>query len=153
TVVAGLRASYPPDALIGRRVLLLANLAPRTIRRMTSQGMILAADAGDTAVVLTAPDGAPAGAPVGAPPSPRTIAYEEFAATALRVGRVVGPAADGVTLDLGDRTVRARGTAATDALVVVRLDPPDASEGVLLALADGRPVRPLADVAPGAKVR
>jgi len=153
TVVAGLRASYPADALVGRRVLLLANLAPRTIRRMTSQGMILAADAGETAVVLTAPEGTPAGAPVAAPASTRTIAYEEFAATALRIGRVTGPAADGVTVDLGDRTVRARGSAPSDTLVVVRLDPPDAPDGVLLALADGRPVRPLVDVAPGAKVR
>ncbi|MCI4330182.1 MAG: class I tRNA ligase family protein, partial [Thermoplasmata archaeon] len=43
TVVAGLRSSYTAEQLTGRTVALLANLEPRTIRRITSQGMILAA--------------------------------------------------------------------------------------------------------------
>src|SRR5579859_1248944 len=38
TVVAGLRPFYREEELLGRRVALLSNLEPRTIRRMTSQG-------------------------------------------------------------------------------------------------------------------
>lgn len=153
TVVAGLRGSYAADALVGRRVLLLANLAPRTIRRMTSQGMILAADAGETAVLLTAPDGVPPGTPIGEAGGARTISYEEFAAAPLRVGRVLGSTAGGASVDLGGHVVRVPGSPPTDALVVLRLAGPDDPEGTVLTVPDGRPVHPLSPVAPGAKVR
>jgi methionyl-tRNA synthetase len=43
TVVAGIAQNYPPDALIGRQVVLLANLQPATLMGVESQGMILAA--------------------------------------------------------------------------------------------------------------
>ncbi len=42
-VVAGIRLSYAPEELIGRRVVIAANLEPATIRGEESQGMILAA--------------------------------------------------------------------------------------------------------------
>jgi methionyl-tRNA synthetase len=42
-VCAGIRAWYTPEALIGRQVIIVANLEPRTIRGELSQGMILAA--------------------------------------------------------------------------------------------------------------
>jgi methionyl-tRNA synthetase len=42
-VVAGVAESYAPEELVGRSVILLANLAPATIRGVESQGMILAA--------------------------------------------------------------------------------------------------------------
>lgn len=42
-VVAGIRQSYPePATLIGKQVILLANLEPAVIRGVESQGMILA---------------------------------------------------------------------------------------------------------------
>lgn len=44
TVVSGVALHYNPDDLIGRQVLLLANLAPRTIRGVESHGMILFAE-------------------------------------------------------------------------------------------------------------
>jgi methionyl-tRNA synthetase len=44
TVVAGIAQSYPPDGLIGRQVVLLANLQPATLMGVESQGMILAAE-------------------------------------------------------------------------------------------------------------
>jgi len=44
TVVAGIAESYPPEALIGKCVILVANLAPRTLRGVESQGMVLAAE-------------------------------------------------------------------------------------------------------------
>jgi tRNA-binding protein len=42
-VCAGIRQWYDPQALIGRQVVIVANLEPRTIRGEVSQGMILAA--------------------------------------------------------------------------------------------------------------
>ncbi|MEY2668045.1 MAG: hypothetical protein RJA59_683, partial [Pseudomonadota bacterium] len=44
TIVAGIAASYPePEALVGKRIVVVANLAPRALRGITSQGMLLAA--------------------------------------------------------------------------------------------------------------
>jgi methionyl-tRNA synthetase len=42
-VCAGIRAWYDPAALVGRQVVIVANLEPRTIRGERSEGMILAA--------------------------------------------------------------------------------------------------------------
>lgn len=42
-VVAGVAEAYAPEALVGRQVILLANLKPARIRGQVSQGMILAA--------------------------------------------------------------------------------------------------------------
>lgn len=42
-VCAGIRQWYDPAALIGRQVVIVANLAPRTIRGEISQGMVLCA--------------------------------------------------------------------------------------------------------------
>ena len=41
-VVAGIRAAYQPEQLIGKRVVLVANLKPALLRGVESQGMILA---------------------------------------------------------------------------------------------------------------
>jgi methionyl-tRNA synthetase len=42
-VCAGIKAWYDPDALVGKQVVIVANLEPRKIRGEMSQGMILAA--------------------------------------------------------------------------------------------------------------
>ncbi len=42
TVLSGIRESYAPEDVVGRAVLYLANLAPRTIRGVESRGMVLA---------------------------------------------------------------------------------------------------------------
>jgi len=42
-VVAGIAEAYEPAALVGKKVILVANLAPATIRGVESRGMILAA--------------------------------------------------------------------------------------------------------------
>jgi len=55
-VVAGLAETYTPDALVGKKVIFLANLRPATIRGILSEGMVLAA--GDEAIVgLSTVDG------------------------------------------------------------------------------------------------
>ncbi len=42
-IVAGIRQAYTPDQLVGRRVILIANLEPAVIRGEASNGMLLAA--------------------------------------------------------------------------------------------------------------
>jgi len=42
-VVAGIAESYAPETLIGRKVVIVANLAPRKLRGLESNGMIVAA--------------------------------------------------------------------------------------------------------------
>lgn len=44
TVASGIAAQYSPDQIIGKKVILLANLEPRKIRGVKSQGMILMAE-------------------------------------------------------------------------------------------------------------
>ena len=51
-IVAGIAEVFSPETLVGRRVLVVANLAPRDLRGLTSEGMILAA--GDDAILALA---------------------------------------------------------------------------------------------------
>jgi methionine--tRNA ligase beta chain len=51
-VVAGIRAHYDPAALIGRQVVVVANLQPATLRGVESRGMILAASVDDRLVLV-----------------------------------------------------------------------------------------------------
>ncbi len=57
-VCAGIKAWYEPESLVGRQVVIVANLAPRKLRGEMSEGMILAAttrdDGGEETVVLVA---------------------------------------------------------------------------------------------------
>ena len=52
-LVAGIRAHYRPEDLLGKQVVVVANLQPATLRGVESQGMLLAAsdDQGHLAVV------------------------------------------------------------------------------------------------------
>ncbi len=47
TVCAGIKGQYTPEALLGRKVLMVANLAPRKVMGIESQGMVLAAARGE----------------------------------------------------------------------------------------------------------
>jgi len=46
-VVAGIAAAYEPEKLIGRKVIVVVNLAPRKLRGLESNGMIVAASVGE----------------------------------------------------------------------------------------------------------
>ena len=65
-IFSGIRAAYPePGKLIGRRVVFIANLAPRKMRFGVSEGMILSAGSGGAQLFLLDADaGAAAGMPV-----------------------------------------------------------------------------------------
>jgi len=56
TVFAGIRGAYEPAALIGRQVILVANLKPRKMRFGVSQGMLLAAGNETGGIFLVGPD-------------------------------------------------------------------------------------------------
>ncbi|MCE5273465.1 methionine--tRNA ligase subunit beta, partial [bacterium] len=62
TVAAGIAKHYRPEELIGRKVLMVANLKPRQVMGFESQGMVLAAVTGDT-LALSGIDTAKALAP------------------------------------------------------------------------------------------
>ena len=54
---AGLRGHYTPEQLIGKLIVVLANLAPRKMRGEVSQGMLLAASSADESqVILLTPE-------------------------------------------------------------------------------------------------
>ena len=56
TVCAGIKQFYSHDDLVGKKVILLANLAPRKLKGIESQGMVLAAvNADESSVVLISP--------------------------------------------------------------------------------------------------
>jgi methionyl-tRNA synthetase len=63
-IVAGIRATYQPEQVVGKTVVVVANLQPAMLRGVESQGMVLAAtDA--TGLVLISPErAATPGSPV-----------------------------------------------------------------------------------------
>jgi len=64
TVVSGIAPAYAPEQMVGKTVIYLANLAPRKIRGVLSQGMILAAG-GDEVLALSGLDrDVPPGTPI-----------------------------------------------------------------------------------------
>jgi methionyl-tRNA synthetase len=46
-ILAGIAEAYEPESLIGRKVVIVANLAPRKLRGLESNGMIVAASIGE----------------------------------------------------------------------------------------------------------
>ncbi|MEM8735181.1 MAG: methionine--tRNA ligase subunit beta, partial [Planctomycetota bacterium] len=55
-VFAGIKAAYEPEALVGRLVICVANLAPRQMKFGLSEGMVAAAGEGGSEVFLLSPD-------------------------------------------------------------------------------------------------
>ncbi len=54
-IVAGIRASYTKEELIGRKIVLLNNLEPAVIRGQESNGMLLAAS-GEAGPIILLPE-------------------------------------------------------------------------------------------------
>lgn len=55
-LVAGIKGFYEPEALVGRQLVVVANLAPATLRGERSEGMVLAAVVGEGEPVLLSVD-------------------------------------------------------------------------------------------------
>lgn len=52
-VVAGIKNFYQPTDLVGKQVVLVANMKPAMLRGIESQGMVLAASHGDSLVLIS----------------------------------------------------------------------------------------------------
>ncbi len=65
-LVAGIRAHYDPAQLVGKQIIVVANLAPRMMRGLESKGMLLAASTPDKSqvVLLTTEKPVPPGSTV-----------------------------------------------------------------------------------------
>ena len=55
TIVSGIAAHYAPETLVGKQVVFIANLPPRKLRGIVSQGMILSAENADGSLTLLTP--------------------------------------------------------------------------------------------------
>jgi methionyl-tRNA synthetase len=55
-LVAGIAKVYPPEEMIGKSIVVVANLKPAKLRGIESQGMLLAADSGDGPRVVEVPE-------------------------------------------------------------------------------------------------
>jgi methionyl-tRNA synthetase len=64
TILAGIAEYYKPEDLEGRQVVVVANLQPRKMRGIESQGMLLAADVDGRAVLVWPEEVVPVGARV-----------------------------------------------------------------------------------------
>jgi len=64
TILAGIAEMYQPDELKGKQIVVIANLQPRKMRGIESQGMLLAADVDGQAIILQPETPVPAGARV-----------------------------------------------------------------------------------------
>ena len=63
-IVAGLKSYYAAEDLVGKKIVVVANLAPATLRGVESNGMLLAAQSGNDVIILTPEKDLPAGARV-----------------------------------------------------------------------------------------
>ncbi|MBN2685029.1 MAG: methionine--tRNA ligase [Pontiellaceae bacterium] len=63
-LVAGIALHYQPEELIGKTIVVVANLKPAKLRGVESQGMLLAASTGDTLKLVTVEGGIGPGASV-----------------------------------------------------------------------------------------
>jgi methionyl-tRNA synthetase len=154
TVVAGLRPFYKEEELRGRRVAVLANLEPRTIRKMTSQGMVLAADTGSRVEILSYPESVAPGTYIStvghdAP----IISYSVFESNPMVVGTVTGAHDGRLVVDIGDRTLEVDGNWAVGSRIVVQLDGPGGSQGKVMHFASGELLLPGAELPAGTRVR
>ncbi len=64
-IVSGIRSSYTPEEMVGKKVMVLVNLEPRKIRGLLSEGMLLCAeDENGTLSLMTPEKPMPAGAEI-----------------------------------------------------------------------------------------
>ncbi|MBI5158843.1 methionine--tRNA ligase subunit beta [Candidatus Micrarchaeota archaeon] len=61
TLVAGIAKNYSAQDLVGKQIIIVANLDPRAVRGILSQGMLLAADSPDGVTLLTVDKSVPPG--------------------------------------------------------------------------------------------
>jgi methionyl-tRNA synthetase len=64
-IVSGIRSTYTPEEMVGKKVMVLVNLEPRKIRGLVSEGMLLCAEDENGVLSLMTPEKEmPAGAEI-----------------------------------------------------------------------------------------
>lgn len=63
-ICAGIRNHYTPEELVGKQIVVVANLESAKLRGLESQGMLLAASSGEQVILLTPDKPAGSGSPV-----------------------------------------------------------------------------------------
>ena len=63
-IIAGIGKAYAPEALLGKQIIVVANLAPRLLMGLESQGMLLAASVDGVPVILAPEKEVPPGSSV-----------------------------------------------------------------------------------------
>jgi methionine--tRNA ligase beta chain len=63
-ICAGIRNSYTPEELVGKQIIVVANLETAKLRGLESQGMLLAASDDDRVIIMTPEKSVQAGAQV-----------------------------------------------------------------------------------------
>ncbi len=63
-IIAGIGKVYEPESLVGKNIVVVANLEPRNLMGLESQGMLLASDGGEGPVILTTAGVVPPGSKI-----------------------------------------------------------------------------------------
>jgi methionyl-tRNA synthetase len=151
-LVAGIKAYYSKEQLIGKKIVYISNLQPAKLRGVESQGMMLAAEADEKVFVLTPSGDAEPGEAVnsGMSQGEKLISFSDFQKFTLKTGHIVG---EGV-VDIG-RTVNVKFPEGTKApsQVAVFLPSAEAKEGLPLFTEKGTPITVDGELGNGAQVR
>jgi len=65
TIVAGVKKHYTKEELVGKKIVVLANLEPAVLRGVKSEGMLLAASGKDSVVLLSVDKDIESGSKIG----------------------------------------------------------------------------------------
>ena len=94
-IVSGLKGHYTPEQLKGRSVVIIANMEPAVLRGSNSEGMLLAAESGETVSLLVPARDVPPGTRVGSGELPgKLLSFSEFQKMQLVIGKIEGNKAD-----------------------------------------------------------
>ena len=149
-VVAGLKKYYSHEEMLNRKVVVVSNLKPAKLRGCESQGMLLAADAGEELVMLlSAPEDAEPGEAVnsGLPQGEKRIEFKDFQKLTLRIGTI-----EGNKVNIG-RELNCDVKEGDAGKVAVFLPADDAQEGLILRTASGKAVSVGSGMPDGANIR
>jgi methionyl-tRNA synthetase len=152
-LVAGLKAHYSKENLVGKKIVVVANLQPATLRGVESQGMLLAAEHNGKVLLMTPAGYAPAGEPVnsGMRPSDKVLSFLDFQKLVLLVGQVVSQD----SVDVG-RVVRCKGPCGmteSGKKIAVFLPSAEGAGALALCTNGGVPITVDGDIENGAQVR
>ncbi|MDD1769100.1 MAG: class I tRNA ligase family protein, partial [Methanomassiliicoccales archaeon] len=152
-LVAGLKAHYSNEKLLGKKIVVVANLQPAKLRGIESQGMLLAAESKGKVLLMTPSGDSSAGEPVssGMRSSDKMLTFPDFQKLVLLVGQIVS----GDSVDVG-KVVKCNGPCGmtdTGKKVAVFLPSADSTNALMLCTKGGVPITVDGDIENGAQIR